>query len=62
LATTVREAPAEPEFEAKNNRYKRQLTEIVASRIQFPGTAAAKQADAAVVEEPPAPPEEEVPF
>lgn len=50
------------EFEAKNNGGKRQRTEIVAARVQFLGAPPAERTDAAVVEEPPIPSAEEVPF
>jgi single-strand DNA-binding protein len=49
------------EFEAKNNGGKRQRTEIVASRVQFLGTATAEKNEASAIEEPMAP-TDDVPF
>jgi single-strand DNA-binding protein len=50
------------EYEAKNNGGKRQLTEIVANRVQFLGTPPADAKGAAAAEEPPMPADSDVPF
>ena len=50
------------EYETRNNGGKRQRTEIVASRVQFLGTAPPDAKGAMAVEEPVPPPDEDVTF
>ena len=50
------------EYEARNNRGKRQRTEIVASRVQFLGALPTDAKGATAVEEPVPPVDSEVPF